>query len=67
MCELLNLESEFLELIEFNLFIEQELYDKYYNDFMSLKNVAIDEEEEEENEEQEAEEDEKEEKGEKMK
>ena len=63
--ELENLESEFLELIEFNLFIEQKLYDKYYNDLMSLKNVDIDEEEEEENEDQEAEEDEKEEKGEK--
>ena len=65
MSELENLESEFLELIEFNLFIEQKLYDKYYNDLMSLKNVDIDEEEEEENEDQEAEEDEKEEKGEK--
>lgn len=65
MSELENLESEFLELIEFNLYIEQKLYDKYYNDLMSLKNLDIDEEEEEENEDQEAEEDEKEEKGEK--
>ena len=44
MSELENLESEFLELIEFNLFIEHKLYDKYYNDLMSLKNMDIDEE-----------------------
>ena len=60
--ELKNLESEFLGLIEYKLYIEKKLYDKYYNDLMSLKDDDIDDEDEEENEEQESEEDEKEEK-----
>ena len=35
--ELNNLEIEFLKLIKFNLFIPEMLYNKYYNDLMSLK------------------------------
>ena len=35
--ELNNLEFEFLKLIKFNLFIPEILYNKYYNDLMSLK------------------------------
>ena len=35
--ELNNLEFEFLKLIKFNLFIPEMLYNKYYNDLMSLK------------------------------
>ena len=44
--ELKNLESEFLILISYKLFVETKLFDKYYNDLMSLKN---DESEDEEN------------------
>ena len=35
--ELNHLEIEFLKLIKFNLFIPEMLYNKYYNDLMSLK------------------------------
>ena len=60
--ELNNLESEYLILIGYNLFIQAKLYDKYYNDLMSLKcEESDDEENEEEYEEQEDNEDEKEE------
>ena len=60
--ELNNLESEFLILIGYNLFIQVKLYDKYYNDLMSLKCEENDDEEnEEEYEELEDNEDEKEE------
>ena len=66
--ELKNLESEFLILIRYKLFVETKLFDKYYNDLMSLKNEDNDNEEyEEENEEQDVEEDEKEKKEEKYK
>ena len=66
--ELKNLESEFLILIRYKLFVETKLFDKYYNDLMSLKNEDNDYEEyEEENEEQDVEEDEKEKKEEKYK
>jgi len=59
--ELNNLESEYLILIEYNLFIQAKLYDKYYNDLMSLKSEESDDEEnEEEYEEQEDEKEEKE-------
>ena len=56
--ELNNLEYEYLILIRYNLFIQQELFDKYYNDVMSLKNDNDDENEdgEEKEEEQEKEE-----------
>lgn len=36
--ELKTLESEFLILIGYKLFVETKLFDKYYNDLMSLKN-----------------------------
>ena len=36
--KLKNLESEFLVLISYKLFVETKLFDKYYNDLMSLKN-----------------------------
>jgi len=59
--ELNYLESEYLILIEYNLFIQAKLYDKYYNDLMSLKSEESDDEEnEEEYEEQEDEKEEKE-------
>ena len=54
--ELKNLESEFLILISYKLFVETKLFDKYYNDLMSLKNVDSEGEENgEESEEQEEE------------
>ena len=60
--ELNNLESEYLILIGYNLLIQPKLYNKYYNDLMSLKcEESDDEEHEEEYEEQEDNEDEKEE------
>jgi hypothetical protein len=34
--EAINLEYEFLSLIDFKLFVKQELYDKYYNNLISL-------------------------------
>ena len=46
--ELKNLESEFLILIGYKLFVEEKLYDKYYNDLMSLKIEEINDEENEE-------------------
>ena len=47
--ELNKLELEFIKLIGFDLFIQQKLYDKYYNDLMSLKSDSEDYEEENEN------------------
>ena len=43
--ELNNLESEYLLLIGYKLFVQTKLFDKYYNDLMSLKNDEIEEEE----------------------
>ena len=55
--ELNYLESEYLILIGYKLFVQTKLYDKYYNDLMSLKNSDIEDEgNEEEFEEQEEEE-----------
>ena len=48
--ELNNLESEYLILIGYNLFIHAKLYDKYYDDLISLKCEENDEEENDENE-----------------
>lgn len=64
--ELNFLESEYLILIGYKLFVDTKLYDKYYNDLMSLKyddsdDGDNDEEYEEQEQEQEQEEDEKEE------
>ena len=42
--EAINLEYEFLCLIDFNLFINQELYDKYYNYLSNLKEDDDDDE-----------------------
>ena len=53
--ELNNLEYEYLILIRYNLFIQQELFDKYYNDVMSLKNDNDDENEDGEEKEEEQE------------
>ena len=54
--EIKNLESEFLILVRYKLFVETKLFDKYYNDLMSLKNVDSEGEENgEESEEQEEE------------
>ena len=54
--ELKNLESEFLILISYKLFVETKLFDKYYNDLMSLKDGESEGEENgEESEEQEEE------------
>ena len=47
--ELNKLELEFIKLIGFDLFIQQKLYDKYYNDLMSLKSESEDYEEDYEN------------------
>ena len=47
--ELNSLESEYLILIGYNLFIQAKLYDKYYNDLMSLKSESEDYEEDYEN------------------
>ena len=46
--ELNYLESEYLILIGYKLFVEKKLYDRYYNDLMSLKNNVIENEENEE-------------------
>jgi hypothetical protein len=46
--ELNNLESEYLILIGYNLLIQPKLYNKYYNDLMSLKCEENDDEENEE-------------------
>ena len=46
--ELNYLESEYLILIGYKLFVEKKLYDRYYNDLMSLKNNVIEDEENEE-------------------
>ena len=61
--ELNFLESEYLILIGYRLFVDTKLYDKYYNDLMSLKYDDSDDDDNngEEYEEQEQEEDEKEE------
>ena len=56
--ELNFLESEYLILIGYKLFVDTKLYDKYYNDLMSLK---YDDSDDDDNDEQEQEEDEKEE------
>ena len=40
--ELNKLEFEYIKLIGFDLFIQQKLYDKYYNDLMSLKSDTED-------------------------
>ena len=56
--ELKNLELEFLILIRYKLYIQTKLFDKYYSDLMSLKNV--DSENDEEYEEQEEDENENE-------
>ena len=59
--ELNYLESEYLILIDYKLFVDTKLYNKYYNDLMSLKyddnNQDENEEEYEEQEEDECEED----------
>ena len=47
--ELNKLELEYIKLIGFDLFIQQKLYDKYYNDLMSLKSDSEDYDEENEN------------------
>ena len=47
--ELNNLESEYLLLIGYKLFVQTKLFDKYYNDLMSLKNDEIEDEENDEN------------------
>ena len=59
--ELKNLESEFLILVRYRLFVETKLFEKYYNDLMSLKSESDDENEEEceEEEDEEKEEEEK--------
>ena len=46
--ELNILEYEYLILIRYKLFVQQKLFDKYYNDLMSLKDDSDDEEYEEE-------------------
>ena len=46
--ELNYLESEYLILIGYKLFVQTKLFDKYYNDLMSLKNSDIEDEENEE-------------------
>ena len=59
--ELNNLEFEFFILIKFKLFVQTTLFEKYYNDLMSLKDDSDDDDEEEyeeDYEEQEEEEDE---------
>jgi hypothetical protein len=44
--ELNNLEFQYLILIDFKLFVQTELFYKYYNDIMSLKDLNNEEEEE---------------------
>ena len=46
--ELINLEYEFLSLIDFKLYINQELYDKYYDNLSNLN--SLEEEDESDNE-----------------
>ena len=58
--EIKNLESEFLILVRYKLFVETKLFDKYYNDLMSLKDESEDDENEEEYEEYEDEEEDEE-------
>ena len=58
--ELNYLESEYLKLVDYKLYVDTKLYDKYYNDLMSLKDHDNSEDENEE-EYEEQEEDEKEE------
>ena len=58
--ELNYLESEYLNLIGFSLFVQTKLFNKYYNDLMSLKNDDNEDESESEGEYEEEEEDEKE-------
>ena len=43
--ELNKLEFEFFLLIRYNLYVNENLYDKYYNDLMSLKSDTEDEDE----------------------
>ena len=45
--ELINLEYEFLSLIDFKLYINQELYDKYYDNLSNLN--SLEEEDESDN------------------
>ena len=47
--ELNKLEFEYIKLIGFDFFLDQKLYDKYYNDLMSLKADSEDNEEDYEN------------------
>jgi hypothetical protein len=49
--ELKKLEFEFFLLIRYNLYVNENLYDKYYNDLMSLKSDTEDEYENDESEE----------------
>jgi hypothetical protein len=49
--ELKKLEFEFFLLIRYNLYVNENLYDKYYNDLMSLKSDTEDEYESDESEE----------------
>jgi len=58
--ELNILEYEYLILIRYKLFVQQKLFDKYYNDLMSLKDESEDDENEEEYEEYEDEEEDEE-------
>ena len=55
--ELNYLESEYLILIHYKLFVDTKLYDKYYNDLMNLKYDDMEENEEEFEDEKEGEED----------
>ena len=41
--EAINLEYEFMNLIDFKLFVNQQLYDKYYNYLSNLKEEYDDE------------------------
>ena len=50
--ELKKLEFEFFLLIRYNLYVNENLYDKYYNDLMSLKSDTEDEYESDEAEEE---------------
>ena len=60
--ELKYLESEYLILIQYKLYVETKLFDKYYNDLMSLKCDDDNEDEEEEENEEECEENDEDEK-----
>ena len=48
MIELNNLEFEFFILIKFKLFVQTTLFEKYYNDLMSLKDDSDDDDDDEE-------------------